>query len=424
MTLGVPPNGKRRKRLVNIPRLRCSHPNGIKPLANHFFGGEEHCNRSTSLGSFSRCPDELLLHIVGELPWQELLSLGCVSRLWYFWASLEELWRNHYVDRYSDRHFKWCGSWKRSFLRCNNEKNWSLGNSPNVALNGVYSDVLYAMHRNSEIDLTGFSSVSTNAIPKISAHELANFHEKYSSTRLPVIITGLLHDWTAMSQWTKESLIKNYGHVEFKAETLNMQLQEYFAYADSNTDEAPLYLFDQSFADKTALHRDYSVPSIFGGQDLFHILGPRRPDYRWLIIGGARSGSTFHIDPNGTSAWNAVIQGSKKWIMFPPSTVPPGVFISSDGGEVTAPLSVAEWLWSYYDKCRTIPGVLEGICKAGEVVFVPSGQLAILLRGFFSTSNNLYRLVSFGCQSRDVHCSNTELCGPVEPTKCHELFTR
>ena len=41
-------------------------------------------------------------------------------------------------------------------------------------------------------------------------------------------------------------------------------------------------------------------------------------------MGPSRSGSTFHKDPNSTSAWNAVIRGSKKWIMYPPGITPPG----------------------------------------------------------------------------------------------------
>lgn len=49
------------------------------------------------------------------------------------------------------------------------------------------------------------------------------------------------------------------------------------------------------------------VPRVFS-EDLFSLLSDRRPDYRWLIVGGQRSGSSFHVDPNGTSAWNAPVR--------------------------------------------------------------------------------------------------------------------
>ena len=66
------------------------------------------------------------------------------------------------------------------------------------------------------------------------------------------------------------------------------------------------------------------VPKYFD-EDLFSVLGDEgRPDFRWLIMGPPRSGSTFHKDPNATSAWNAVVTGSKKWIMYPPHALPPG----------------------------------------------------------------------------------------------------
>jgi len=141
-------------------------------------------------------------------------------------------------------------------------------------------------------------------------------------------------------------------------------------------DESPLYLFDRSFVEKMCLEVGsegaYEPPQAFQ-QDLFTLLEEQRPDHRWLIIGPARSGSTFHKDPNATSAWNAVIRGSKYWIMFPGAVLPPGVYISEDQSEVTSPLSIAEWLLSFHSEARNTPGCVEGICREGEVLHVPSG---------------------------------------------------
>jgi hypothetical protein len=108
-------------------------------------------------------------------------------------------------------------------------------------------------------------------------------------------------------------------------------------------------------------------------EDLFTLLKEQRPDHEWLIIGPAGSGSTFHKDPNATSAWNAVINGSKYWIMFPNHVLPPGVYMSEDESEVTSPLSIGEWLLSFHAEARNTPGCIEGICHEGEVLHVPSG---------------------------------------------------
>ena len=54
-----------------------------------------------------------------------------------------------------------------------------------------------------------------------------------------------------------------------------------------------------------------------------------------ILVGPARSGSIFHIDPNQTNAWNVCVKGRKKWIFYPPSQCPPGVVSSPDGADVT-----------------------------------------------------------------------------------------
>ncbi|MCJ1316658.1 hypothetical protein MMC15_001979 [Xylographa vitiligo] len=172
---------------------------------------------------------------------------------------------------------------------------------------------------------------------------------------------------------------KSYGNIIFRAEAVDWPFEAYLDYMDNTADESPLYLFDHQFVEKMNLvvdkNGDYCVPECFG-QDFLASLGENRPDSRWLIIGPERSGSTFHKDPNATSAWNAVIRGSKYWIMFPTSRAyppPPGVYVSEDQSEVTSPLSIAEWLLEFHAEARATPGCIEGICHAGEVLHVPSG---------------------------------------------------
>ena len=106
--------------------------------------------------------------------------------------------------------------------------------------------------------------------------------------------------------WSAEALLKQFGDAEFRAEAVDWPLRTYVDYMNDNSDESPLYLFDRSFVEKMEIHvgektgkGEYWAPECFG-QDLFSVLDTDRPDNRWLIVGPARSGSTFHKDPNAT----------------------------------------------------------------------------------------------------------------------------
>jgi hypothetical protein len=188
-------------------------------------------------------------------------------------------------------------------------------------------------------------------------------------------------------------LCAKHGNQSFQAEAVNWPLAAYFEYMSNTKDESPLYLFDRAFVDKMGLQvgrdGDYEPPDCFK-EDLFTVLGNQRPDHQWLIIGPERSGSTFHKDPNATSAWNAVIRGSKYWIMFPAAQIPPGVYVSADEGEVTSPLSIAEWLLTFHAEARQLRGCVEGICNEGEVLHVPSGwwHLVINLQSAIAITQN------------------------------------
>ncbi|KAJ6303952.1 hypothetical protein OIU77_017767 [Salix suchowensis] len=174
------------------------------------------------------------------------------------------------------------------------------------------------------------------------------FVMNFEEPNKPVLLEGCIDNWAALQKWDKDYLVSVCGDVKFAAGPVEMRLQEYFRYSDQVREERP--------------------------EDLFSVLGNERPDYRWVIIGPAGSGSSFHIDPNSTSAWNAVIKGSKKWVLFPPDVIPPGVYPSPDGAEVACPVSIIEWFMNFYGATKNLKRrPIECICKAGEVIFVPNG---------------------------------------------------
>jgi len=161
------------------------------------------------------------------------------------------------------------------------------------------------------------------------------------------------------------------------AAPIMLTMEQYWQYVRATTEENPLYLFDRWFAQNVpCLAADWEVPTYYD-DDLFDLLGDnrsgQRPDYRWLIVGAARSGSNWHTDPNGTAAWNATVTGAKKWVMFPPGQTPPAVRQSACGA-LTTTVSVLEWFLNYYASVHDLEHPpIEFVARAGEVVFVPAG---------------------------------------------------
>ena len=104
---------------------------------------------------------------------------------------------------------------------------------------------------------------------------------------------------------------------------LRLLVLHYCADAKQSRDDSPLYIFDGSFGDRDGMKGlldDYAVPEYFSEDLMQHAGEGRRPPYRWFVWGPARSGSGIHVDPLATSAWNALISGRKRWVLFPPGT--------------------------------------------------------------------------------------------------------
>ncbi|KAK4152417.1 hypothetical protein C8A00DRAFT_16262 [Chaetomidium leptoderma] len=349
-----------------------SHPLGIKPLGNKYFSSGE--DARMLLGTLQVLPDEMLMQLLEYLDPRALRLFGYTCKFLFACCVVDDIWKTIFLESDLGKKscFEWRGSWRATVLHLSPEQNIR------VDCSNVFSDVLHRPFVCSHVSPRHY----TKNIP--AANEIARFEDlsydefAESWSKKPFILTECIQSWPVTKSWTVESFLSQYADVVFRAEAVDWSFATYSQYMRNNQDESPLYLFDRKFAEKMTLKvgkeegAAYWKPDCFG-PDLFELLGAERPAHRWLIIGPERSGSTFHKDPNATSAWNAVIQGAKYWIMFPPLASVPGVFVSRDSSEVTSPLSIAEWLLEFHAEARKLPECREGICQAGEILHVPSG---------------------------------------------------
>ncbi|KAG4029708.1 hypothetical protein MFRU_014g00130 [Monilinia fructicola] len=366
----IPESAELEESSVSIP----SHPLGVKPSGNQYTATS---NARYATGRFQILPDEVLAILLESLDPELLGLLGATCKFLYAFCRSEEFWKPLFIESPKSKSgsFEWRGSWRATFLDIEDS------DLSKIQCDNVFSDVLYRPFLCTHTPLAPYT---TNIPHKNEITRLENLTpEEFTTTwsDKPFILTAPVREWPAYHSWNTEALLQKYSETKFRAEAVDWSLKTYIQYMNNSNDESPLYLFDRDFISKMNLHTKdiptppYQIPSCFG-EDLFTVLGPNRPDDKWLIVGPARSGSTYHKDPNATSAWNAVLRGKKYWIMFPStpsSPPPPGVYVSEDQSEVTSPLSIAEWLLGFHAEARRTPGCVEGVCAAGEVLHVPSG---------------------------------------------------
>ena len=406
------------------------HPQDVQPLSHLRIAGrhaEEANNdrRARGLGTLGALSDELLLQVLHDLDPTTLAKLSCVSKALYCYSNHGDLWRAAVLSSTSTStstttsgadaasgSWVFDGTWKQTYvaligkasgnegLRVDQagvpdgttaEASASTGAAAEAATQAsadapadaafhieidvyeLYSDVLYQPFLCSALDVDE-AWLETENIDRRSNLTLEEFRSAYEIPNVPVIITDVVENWQAYRTWDTDYLRRAFGSSPVIVGDAPMSFDAYMTYCEQQHDEAPLYLFDKEFCDKApAMAAEYDVPAYFG-EDLFSALKEKRPDYRWLIYGPTKSGSTFHKDPNATSAWNAIVFGSKKWIMYPPHVMPPGVRQSDDGADVSCPVSLMEWMLAFYD-LRDCEGTAprEAVVRRGEILFVPRG---------------------------------------------------
>lgn len=386
---------KRRKllkdplRTISTFSVSPPHPLNVKPGGNALLVGQKFAEEKKSqLGYLSSWPDELILEFfsyITDIP--TLLSLSHTSRLLYAYTYDEELWKKTYISTHiSSEPAEWLGSWRSTTLQIKFPANIQLPS------NLLCSDILYRPFQCSQINyeklfkkiiaeetqyhLEGSTSeLLPGRIPRIKEDDMTNSMFESVYHNIPFILTN--SSPSRWPKWTINSLLERFSDIKFRQESMEWSLKMYSNYLAENVDESPLYLFDCASEAMKVLKNEYDPPKIFK-DDLFTVFsssefGDCRPDHAWLILGPERSGSTFHKDPNYTSAWNTALTGRKLWIMFPPGIAPPGVGTDDDESEVTAPVGVAEWVLSgFFNDCLKIPECQIAITFPGECMYVPS----------------------------------------------------
>jgi hypothetical protein len=371
------------------------HPYGVRPEGNLLALDAEGQTRrnvlDTSLGSLRRFTDAAVLAVLSRLPADVLCRVSAASRGLYVFSHHSSLWRDLTLSVHGGD-FNYRGGWKQTYI---SRLYPSFSGHKPLRVEGCYSDVLYDPWMNSALQIDPTWLMVDN-VQRRAGLTPEDFVRNFETPGIPVILTDVMKSWAGVQEWKAERLREKYADTMFRVSaTTDMRLADFLDYCERSSDERPLYLFDRHYSTKCPdMQNEYAIPPHFR-DDLMSVLGNSRPDYRWLIMGPARSGSSFHVDPNCNFAWNATVQGRKKWILYPPHIKPP-----LDDDEV----SLLQWFVRHYhedheSKCKR----LECVTQAGELMYVPRGWWHCVLNLEFSialthnvvTQRNLVPVLDF-----------------------------
>ena len=220
----------------------------------------------------------------------------------------------------------------------------------------------------------------------VSDFTISEFLQNYQQGNKPVIIKNIVKKWNDPSFWNWDKFYKSFKKTKFKIgedddeKTVRTQLKYFFEYMKKNKDDSPLYLFEKDIGDKKEYRpilKNYSIPKYFK-DDLFNLLKQsERPPHQWFLIGPKRSGTTIHVDPLNTSAWNTSLHGYKLWILFP-NEIPKWIANGKQYRRYNEGTEAIDYFAKILPRLKKNEGkhnlkYIECIQRPGETIFVPGG---------------------------------------------------
>ncbi|KAF9112155.1 hypothetical protein BGX27_003891, partial [Mortierella sp. AM989] len=355
-------------------------------------------SRTTSLGSIHCLPDNIIINsILTNLTSKDLCSLSLTSHYLHVFSRNDSVWRQLFFEERGRKPSRMIfrGTWLLTYIFPSPEHNEACSRHPLVTqpiyIQDVHSEYLHRQWTRSTMFFGHFypppplpptPAIGENCPfnPTISIEDYQDldqdtFYRRYGFPNKPVMFQNSgVESWPAWEQWTLESLNAKYGDTLFRVSnidsdaipTFNMYLSDFLHYVRYNKDQDPLYLFDPQFVETVPKYFEVDFLSLLNEED--------RPPFRWILIGPQRTGAPWHVDPSGTSAWNTLLSGHKRWALYPPHIIPPG-------HDPTSPerISSVEWYLDVYPFLPSELRPIEIVQYPGQTIFVPTGWWHMVL---------------------------------------------
>ena len=260
-------------------------------------------------------------------------------------------------------------------------------------------------------NITTTNTISTEDYSQLSK---SDFILKYEKTQTPVLIHNSTNDWTAKESWNFKELYDRFKDSKVKVGEdddgykLKMKFKYFMEYMNKNKDDSPLYLFESSFENHKELKellQDYKVPKYFTeDSDIFSVMNDSncRPPYRWFLVGPKRSGTSIHIDPLGTAAWNCSLCGYKLWLVMPPyisKDIVKGKYIineDEDDEAIDYFFNIFPRIKKEYSNTVNLEEIFF-VQGPGDLIFIPTGwwHVVLNLTDTIAVTQNFFSIYAF-----------------------------
>jgi lysine-specific demethylase 8 len=164
-------------------------------------------------------------------------------------------------------------------------------------------------------------------VERIEAPSVASFRERFERLRRPIIITGAMHAWQAVSRWTPEYLVARHGDARVQVRSSELDAPQLFAGDPQKAFARREVAFATAVREAESTHpaaRQYLQHCAIA-RELPELLPDlERPPYcpRWFVspaflwLAGPGTVNPLHYDLNHVLM--AQIKGCKRYVLFAP----------------------------------------------------------------------------------------------------------